>query len=467
MQGKGSCSQEGQGNATLNVDSATGTVSDLKPGSIYTCFVVAQHSSRDICSKGKLVDLSYQYVSSVQAETETSNNMFGFSSASNADGTIAAVGSPFAQTVEVYSQKKFGKWIKLQTLSPDVDPGNVEFGVVIGITGKGDRILVGAPGAQKGSDAGVGCVYVFERNSDGEYVIVDGIYSPVTSVSGNFGSSLSLTRDGNILAVGAATESVNTTNAGAVYIFEYIDGSYIFKQQLKASNEEEEGQFGSSVAIASDSLDIVVGAPTVGVNNSGAVYYFQQNGLGAWVEEQLILCTNSTLNNVEQCASSVAISADGNTIVAGAPLSEPFGTIDAGLVGVLQKSGGATFSSPFVQLISPNPSNLGRYGSSVALDNSGKVLLVGAPGETPDGKRPFRTGAVYVYAFLDGTWTLSEEIYSPKPVAYVSFGTSISLDFSGAQAIITSILTATKEITDSGVAYFYALKSNKLSLWKN
>ena len=106
-----------------------------------------------------------------------------------------------------------------------------------------------------------------------------------------FGSSVSLS--GNTLAVGArledgratavngdeADQDVSTSAAGAVYVFERdAGGSWVQQAYLKASNNDGNDEFGFSVALEGDTL--VVGAPSedsdgVGINpiigsNSGA-----------------------------------------------------------------------------------------------------------------------------------------------------------------------------------------------------
>jgi hypothetical protein len=100
---------------------------------------------------------------------------------------------------------------------------------------------------------------------------VQPITSPITTNT-DFGFSLSLSADGNTLAVGAPEDQNNT---GAVWVFHQVNGNWSqFGYRLVPSPASTESLYGSAVDISSDgNIMAVAGA---GVNNFiGSVAIFQ------------------------------------------------------------------------------------------------------------------------------------------------------------------------------------------------
>ena len=101
-----------------------------------------------------------------------------------------------------------------------------------------------------------------------------------------FGTSVSISGDGNALVVGAygeagsasGVEGINDVfnpilNSGAAYVFEFANGTWAQQAFIKASDTSPGAQFGQSVSISNDGGAIAVGA--WGVNtNTGAVYLY-------------------------------------------------------------------------------------------------------------------------------------------------------------------------------------------------
>ncbi len=114
-----------------------------------------------------------------------------------------------------------------------------------------------ATGVNAAVDDGVansGAVYVFTRTagigSQEAYVKASN-----TGMSDGFGGCLDLSSDGATLAVGAAGEASNSIGpngsqndsgpgSGAVYVFEKSSGTWSETQFIKASNTNDDDQFG-------------------------------------------------------------------------------------------------------------------------------------------------------------------------------------------------------------------------------
>ena len=112
-------------------------------------------------------------------------------------------------------------------------------------------------------------------------------YAKASNTDSNdyFGSSVSLSSDGNTLAVGAYQEESNargigededdnsTSDAGAVYVFSRLGTMWTQQAYVKASNPGANDWFGSSVSLSSDGNTLAVGASRE-ESNAGAVYLY-------------------------------------------------------------------------------------------------------------------------------------------------------------------------------------------------
>ena len=131
----------------------------------------------------------------------------------------------------------------------------------------------------------------------------------------------------------------NALNSGAVYVYRLDSGTWTQQAYLKASNTEAGDQFGSTLSLSADGNKLVVGAyledsQSTGINNaqddntstdSGAVYVFGFDSK-QWSQEAYIKASNT--GNSDYFGYSVSLSADGNSFVVGA-LNE-----DSSAVGV-------------------------------------------------------------------------------------------------------------------------------------
>jgi hypothetical protein len=171
-----------------------------------------------------------------------------------------------------------------------------------------------------------GAVYVFGRDgqswSQHAYVKASN-----TSEQDNFGWMVALSNDGNTMAVGAYLEDELALDAGAVYVFGRDGDSWSQHASVKASNAGEDDQFGYSVALSGDGEVLAVGAiqersGAVGINGdqspgsaqNGAVYVFGRDG-ESWAQRAYVKAPQP----VAAVGWSLSLSADGTTLAVGAP----------------------------------------------------------------------------------------------------------------------------------------------------
>lgn len=267
-----------------------------------------------------------------------------------------------------------------------------------------------------------------------------------TDVEDRFGERVALSADGQTLAVGVSGEDSAATgiggnqdddsanNAGAVYV--YARGGAVWTQQgyIKASNTNADDQFGTSIALSADGQTLVVGATressvAKGVdgnqsdntaNRSGAVYVYERVGL-KWTQQAYIKASNT--GEDDRFGVSVALSADGQTLVVGAQGEASGATgidgnqqdnsaVGAGAVYVYTRSGSAWTQQAYIK--ASNTDAFDFFGVNVALSADGQTLAVGAWGEDSAVNGVNRNqldntaedaGAVYLFTREGAVWT--------------------------------------------------------------
>src|SRR5437870_2183130 len=164
------------------------------------------------------------------------------------------------------------------------------------------------------------------------------------------GHGVALSSDGTTLAVAAPFESSNAKGingnqsdnsmyaAGAVYIFVQRNGAWSQQAYLKASNPGTNYKFGHHIALSGDGNTLAVSSAgeasaAKGINGdqndksiplAGAVYVFTRTGT-TWTQQAYIKASNTgepgtgdQFAEGDQFGFSVGLSADGNTLAAGA-----------------------------------------------------------------------------------------------------------------------------------------------------
>ncbi len=206
---------------------------------------------------------------------------FGRGVALSADGDRLAVGSPGmffnssgqdTEAVFVY-QRSAGAWALQQTVRM---PGGAfqafDFGSSVSLSGDGDTLAVGASGVSDVSWSGSAHVFAFRGGtwtSKAELMPRSG---------GNFGISVSLSADGAMLAVGARADTESglginpvrafgSTQTGAVYLFAADDSGWPLRAYLKASNASR--YLGQSVALSGNGRYLASGGFDESSNATG------------------------------------------------------------------------------------------------------------------------------------------------------------------------------------------------------
>ncbi|AUP79443.1 T9SS type A sorting domain-containing protein [Flavivirga eckloniae] len=306
----------------------------------------------------------YEYISNSWTEIgnlvgEKAGDEFGFSVSLSSDGSTIAIGSTnseggsdFAGHVSVY-QNVSGSWNKLGSNINGAAEGDAS-GWSVSLSSNGSTVAVGSP-YHDGSNRNSGHVRVFDFNGSnwqqkGTDIFSDGLLESVA------GTSVSLSSNGSIVAVGAPYYNSNGANSGRVRIYEYTSSTWT-PLGLPIDGESANSFLGAKVSLSSDGSTLTIGSPGNPVNgfNSGQVSIYK-NTSGTWTK------FGNSLNGKasgDLFGSSLSISSDGSTLVIGAPTNADNGP-NSGEVRVYGL--GTVLSSDTYLVskfgISPNPANI-------------------------------------------------------------------------------------------------------------
>lgn len=407
----------------------------------------------------------WQQEAYIKASNTGADDHFGSSISLSGDGKTLVVGAENedgnsdtkSNSGAVYVfYKATSSWAQQAYLKPTYSDNDDQFGAfgALDISDNGNIVAVGAIYEDSGeteftgtgnnnTSVDAGAVYIFTRSSSvwqqTQYIKADN-----TGAGDNFGK-LSLSGDGLTLVVSAfnedssstginSTENNSATDAGAMYVFVYDGTNWTQEAYIKASNAEADDEFGGdeSLLISQDGLTIALAAGgedsnalglsdvnTEGADNSSqsssAVYVFRKES-GTWSQEAYIksdhdndnlfggkrgLALNKTgtslaIGTIWNSSSNLGVSSDSNN---SGSLTQ------AGAVYFYTKSGSSWAKTSFLK--APNTGSSDQFSVSIAMDETGATMVVGAAKESSNATGVTGTGqtnngtsgagAVYVY----------------------------------------------------------------------
>jgi hypothetical protein len=301
-----------------------------------------------------------------------------------------------------------------------------------------------------------GAVHVFVRVAENVWQKQAYLKATQSETFDQFGLSIALSADGNVLAVGAHLEDAqaNTiTNSGAVYMFVRSADVWKTSAYLKASNPGVGDAFGHNVALSADGNTLAVGAyfedsSDIGIDgkknddaapDSGAAYVFTWVN-PSWVQQAYIKSSNSA--SLDRFGQPVALSADGNTLAVGAPFKDS----EAGAAFVFVRDGDLWTEE--TQLKAKNAGAGDHFGLSASISADGDTLAIGANQEDSPGTGindrdgdsmiSENAGAAYVYERMNKEWTPTTYIKASNTGANDYFGLNLALSDDGSTLAITA-----------------------------
>ncbi len=350
----------------------------------------------------------------------TGNANQGWSTALSADGNTLAIGGP---SIGV-GDSKGGVWIYTRTgsvwsqegaylyPSDDTVEGS-QVGTAISLSADGNTLAVGG-------SFNLGFTWVFTRSMgvwSQQGLRLHGTGSGEELAQG---TSVSLSADGDTLAIGGPYDVV--TSIGGTWIFTRTMG--VWTQQglkLVGSGYIGESNQGYSVALTSDGNTLAIGG--LGDNNYiGATWIYTRTG-SVWTQQgSKLVGTGYVGTDIEQ-GTGVAI--QGNTLIVG-------GIADNNYIGatwVFTRSG-STWTQVGDKLVGTGYIGTDiEQGSSLAINGDENIIVTSGPFDNDAGVGP---GASWVFQLLDGVWTQTQKLVVTGSVNYSQVGrykgTAISYD---------------------------------------
>ena len=316
---------------------------------------------------------------------------FGSAVSISSNGNIVAMteasNNGIAGKVRVY-QNLNGNWMPLGAEISGLSSYD-EFGYSISLNNSGDILAIGARSHNNATPYTI--IYFWDGvnwNQMGSTIF--GLFDT------DFGASVSLSNDGLIIAIGAPQSDGNGNNSGQVSIYGF-DGSSWNQLGQDIDGEAASDESGGSVTISSDGNTVAIGAWMNDGNGSqsGHVRIYNFSGT-SWVQLGNDIDGESSDNWSGQ---PVSISADGNIVAIGAHNNNGNGTgYSTGHVRIYKFNG-----TSWVQIGNDidGEAYLDQSGYSVSLSSDGETVAIGAPGNDGNGTQ---SGHVRVYNFNGTSW---------------------------------------------------------------
>lgn len=359
----------------------------------------------------------------------------------------------------------------------NTDEGDA-FGFSVGLSANGSTLVVGAPG-ESANAIGIdgdqtnnladfaGAVYIFENNA-GIWQQAAYLKASNTQRQDNFGFSVSVSGDGNTIAVGSVFEDSGASgangsqtdntalSAGAVYVFSRNNGTWQQQAYLKASNTDTGDLFGFSSALSDNGNVLAVGAiiegsSATGTNGdqasnssprSGAVYLFERSNRD-WHQQAYLKASNTEPD--DRFGWAVALSGDGNRLAVSAPdeASNATGVNGdqsnnladlSGAVYIFDRANNTWQQSAYLKASNTDASD--NFGGALSLSQNGRTLAVGAEFEASvstshNNNAGALVGAVYVFVESGGSWSQQGYLKASNAEDGDRFGDTVSISADG------------------------------------
>ncbi len=236
--------------------------------------------------------------------------------------------------------------------------------------------------------------------------------------AGSFqGSSVAISSDGNTAVVGGIYDN---SQQGAIWIYSRDAGIWT-QQGPKLVGTGGAGDFvyqGYSVAISADGNTVIEGGWRDNTD-TGAVWVFARNA-GIWTQQGPKLVGSGATGGQILQGTAVALSSDGNTALAGGP-----GDNGTGAVWVFTRSGGI-WTQHGAKLGGTGGAGQTNFGSSLALSGDGNTFVTGGPLDNG------YLGAVWVFIRNGNDWVQQgEKLVGSESIDASEEGWSVAISADG------------------------------------
>jgi hypothetical protein len=285
----------------------------------------------------------------------------------------------------------------------------------------------------------LGRVFLYERDQDGQWELAQVLLSPAGQLSDRFGTALDL--DGDTLIVGAYTSTPEGGPewAGAVYLFQrQAIGEWLETGRFTGGQHHQ--YFGYRVALDGDSA-------VVAHAELDTVHFLQRDpGSGIWSETTVI----EPGWPMSRAGYTMSVALSGDTAAVGLVESDASGSVTRDAVSIFQRDPADPGRWTPDQVLDGRPywvAGALEFGRVMALD--GDTLLVGNP-EWGTEAQP-RIGRVHLFRRWPGSaWLRAGAWLASSGARYNDFGSAVALSEG------TAVVGAPQGLTDRmGFAYVF------------
>jgi len=349
-----------------------------------------------------------------EAIRDYSGNSISLSS----DGSVIAIGARYndgngkdSGHVRVYKNVS-GAWIQQ---GADIDGKATEdySGWSVSLSSDGSVVAIGAPGndGSEGYRFYTGQVRVFKNISGVWTQLGTDIYGE--AAFDESGKSVSLSSDGNVVAIGAPYNNGNGTQSGQVRVYKNVSGVWT-KLGADIDGKAAVDQIGFSLSLSSDGNVVAIGMPfneLIGSSSSSGQVRVYKNVSGVWTQQGADI-NGEALHDAS--GSTVSLSSDGTVVAIGATGNAGNGPY-SGHVRIYKNVSGVWIQRG-VDI--DGEADNDKSGSSVSLSSNGNVVAIGAPLNAGNGTN---SGQVRVYdlsaVLSSDSFVLSHFSVSPNPAS--------------------------------------------------
>jgi hypothetical protein len=264
-------------------------------------------------------------------------------------------------------------------------------GIAVALSSDGSIVAIGAHlNGGAGAESGHVRVYVWngtswlQRGAD-----IDG-----EAAYDRSGSSVAISSDGSIVAIGARQNDGAAANAGHVRVYVW-DGTSWLQRGADIDGEAASDESGFQVSLSDDGTIVAIGSPNNGVAR-GSVRVYAWNGT-SWVQRGADLDGEA----IADYSATVSMSSDGSVVAIGGT-GHDGGGADSGHVRVYGWNG-----TSWVQRGADldGEASDDSFGEAVSLSSDGTVLAVGASyNDGTSGSSSDNRGHVRVFVWNGSSW---------------------------------------------------------------
>ncbi len=400
-------------------------------------------------------------------------SLTGYAVASSQSGDVIAISSPvetFDETeddgvkmtirhpsrVQVFQfNPEMETW---EQPTPDIERDDPldDFGVSLALDADGSTVVVGSLSDSKDKtmqDVGSVNIYTHYR------VLGESVWKPKgvnfrlegSAAFDQFGASVDISEDGNMIAVGSPMKDIVVNDiliprAGEVTVWKFDTIEEEWSMVGTPMHGEMFDRFGSAVSLSSKGLAssshiVAIGAPTAGLFEDGYVKIFRYNEVDPndGTVNQIMIWDSQPYEKIlgsangDHFGSSVALSMDGNSFVAGAPRHRGYDLKNkSGHAKVYIREQNGHWKQRFESIVGFREGE--ESGSSVAISGGGKRVAVGSPFSNNNGKH---SGHVSMYEWVDQQWNKMNLDIDGDEASDLA-GSAVAMDLSGTRVVIGS-----------------------------